>query len=46
MIWAAETNVGPGSVCLLLSLDFYCESDYIREYADYLSMVKSPDGTP
>lgn len=39
MIWAAETNFGPGSVCLVLSSDFFRESDYIREYADYLSLM-------
>ncbi|HZY20066.1 MAG TPA: FdtA/QdtA family cupin domain-containing protein [Ramlibacter sp.] len=40
MIWAAEVNFDPGSVCLVLASDRYIESDYIRDYDQYLSMVR------
>lgn len=35
-IWAAETNFDAGSVCLVLASDYYDETDYIREFDDYL----------
>lgn len=35
MIWAAEVNFDPGSVCLVLASDHYEESDYIRDYAEF-----------
>ena len=37
MIWAAEKNFDPGSVCLVLSSDLFAEDDYIRDYHDYLA---------
>jgi dTDP-4-dehydrorhamnose 3,5-epimerase-like enzyme len=40
MIWAAETNFDPGSVCLVLSSDYFREADYIRDYAEYLALVR------
>lgn len=36
MIWAAEVNFDPGSVCLVLASDKYQESDYIRDHADFM----------
>lgn len=39
MIWAAEANFDAGSVCLVLASELYDESDYIREYQDYLRLV-------
>jgi len=36
MIWGAETNFDPGSVCLILVSDFYDESDYYRNYEKFL----------
>lgn len=36
MIWAAEMNFDPGSVCLVLASDTYCEEDYIRSYSQFL----------
>lgn len=36
MIWAAEVNFDPGSVCLVLASDKYDEADYIRDYENYL----------
>jgi hypothetical protein len=38
MIWAAEVNFDPGSVCLVLASALYDESDYIRDYAEYLRL--------
>jgi dTDP-4-dehydrorhamnose 3,5-epimerase-like enzyme len=38
MIWAAEKNFDPGSVCLVLSSHLFEEADYIRDYDDYLSV--------
>jgi len=36
MIWAAEKNFDPGSVCLVLASDKYDESDYYRDYSRYM----------
>lgn len=35
-IWASEVNFSSGSVCLVLASQEYTESDYIRNYSDYL----------
>lgn len=37
MIWAAEVNFDPGSVCLVLTSDAYREDDYIRNYQEFLA---------
>jgi hypothetical protein len=39
LIWAAEVNFDPGTVCLVMASQVYNESDYIREYAQYLNYV-------
>ena len=39
MIWAAEINFGPGSVCLVMASDVYDESDYIRDYSEFARVV-------
>lgn len=44
MIWAAEINFDPGSVCLVMASDRYDESDYYRNYDDFLSAVKNNQG--
>lgn len=41
MIWASEINFDPGSVCLVLSSDYYSEADYYREYDEFLAAVKT-----
>jgi dTDP-4-dehydrorhamnose 3,5-epimerase-like enzyme len=41
MIWAAEVNFDPGTVCLVLASDHYEESDYIRDYDEYLKEVNA-----
>ena len=35
LIWAAEVNFDPGSICLVLTSDLYDENDYIRDNAEY-----------
>jgi oxalate decarboxylase/phosphoglucose isomerase-like protein (cupin superfamily) len=41
MIWGAEINFDPGSICLVLASDFYNESDYYREYEEYRAAVEA-----
>jgi dTDP-4-dehydrorhamnose 3,5-epimerase-like enzyme len=36
MIWAAECNFDPGSLCLVMASAAYDESDYYRAYDQYL----------
>jgi hypothetical protein len=35
-IWAAEENFSSGAICLVLTSDFFDESDYIRDYQIFL----------
>jgi hypothetical protein len=39
MIWASQQNFASGAVCLALASDTYDESDYIRNYSDYLQVL-------
>ena len=41
MIWAAEVNFDPGSVCLVLASDSYKQDDYIRDYDQFLTLIRS-----
>jgi dTDP-4-dehydrorhamnose 3,5-epimerase-like enzyme len=41
MIWAAETNFRPGTVCLVLTSHLFEEADYIRERSEYESLTRS-----
>lgn len=34
-IWRVLNNFSSGSVCLVLTSDYYDESDYVREYDDF-----------
>jgi WxcM-like, C-terminal len=36
MIWAAEVNFDPGSVCLVLTSALYDARDYVRDYQEFL----------
>ena len=36
-VWASEINFSSGSICLVLASHVYSESDYIRDYNDFLS---------
>ena len=40
MIWAAEVNFDPGSVCLVLASEFYNEDDYYRDYDEFLRVLQ------
>jgi len=35
-IWASEENFSGGSVCLVLTSERYIESDYIRDYGQFI----------
>ena len=40
MVWSAEVNFDPGSVCLVLASDLFDEADYIRDYDEYLKLQR------
>ena len=40
MIWRTIDNFSSGSVCLVLASDFYDESDYYRDYDDFIKNVR------
>jgi len=44
-IWASEINFSSGSICLVLASELYSESDYIRNYEDFL-IYKNNDSSP
>jgi len=39
MIWREMDNFSPGAVCLVLASDYYSESDYIRDYGEFIKTV-------
>ncbi|RBQ03582.1 sugar 3,4-ketoisomerase [Pedobacter miscanthi] len=39
-IWASEINFSSGSICLVLASHKYNESDYIRNYEDFIQYLK------
>ena len=39
MLWRELDNFSSGSVCLVLASNRYHESDYIRDYAEYVKQV-------
>lgn len=36
-IWAAEKGFSSGAICLVLASETYKESDYVREYNDFIN---------
>ena len=40
MIWREMDNFSSGSVCMVLASNRYDESDYYREYEEFISRVK------
>lgn len=40
-IWAHEFNFSSGSICLVLTSQKYDPDDYIRDYDEFLSQLKS-----
>lgn len=43
LIWREIDNFSSGSVCMALASEFYSETDYYREYQDFLSAIKGED---
>ncbi len=41
MIWRDISNFSSGSVCMVLASDYFDESDYYREYEDFLRAAKA-----
>ena len=41
MIWRELDNFSSGSVCMVLASNKYDESDYYRNYPDYINAMKS-----
>lgn len=41
MVWAAELNFDPGSICLVLTSDFFNETDYYRDYEQFLKAART-----
>jgi hypothetical protein len=41
MIWRDIDNFSSGSVCMVLASEFFDESDYYREYEDFLNAVNA-----
>lgn len=39
-IWASEINFSSGAICLVLASEVYKESDYIRDYKEFLNFRK------
>lgn len=39
MIWRELDNFSSGSVCMVLASNYYEESDYYRDYSEYLAAI-------
>ena len=39
-IWASEINFSSGAICLVLASELYDESDYLRDYSEFLNYIK------
>ena len=39
-VWAAEKSFSSGAICLVLASHTYDESDYLRQYDDFLQYIK------
>jgi WxcM-like, C-terminal len=42
MMWRYLDNFSSGAVCMVLASSHYDESDYIRNYSDFISLTKQP----
>jgi len=40
MIWRELTNFSSGAVCMVLASDYYRETDYYRDYAEFMRDVQ------
>lgn len=43
-IWSDLLNFSKDAIFLVIASDFYCESEYIRDYNNFLNIVKLPGG--
>jgi len=43
LVWREMENFSSGSVCLVLASDFYDESDYFRDYSEFVAAVQNGD---
>lgn len=39
-IWASEVNFSSGAICLVLASHKYDESDYVRDYKEFIELKK------
>jgi dTDP-4-dehydrorhamnose 3,5-epimerase-like enzyme len=42
MIWRDINNFSSGSVCMVLASDYFKESDYYRDYDEFVSAARNP----
>lgn len=40
MMWRYLDNFSSGAVCMVLASSHYDETDYIRDYSDFISLIK------
>ena len=40
LVWRQVAEFSPGAICLALASTYYDEADYIRDYADFIDLVK------
>ncbi|MBY0346136.1 MAG: FdtA/QdtA family cupin domain-containing protein [Neisseriaceae bacterium] len=45
MVWAAEVNFDPGSLCLVMASEYYDELDYYRDYEAFIAAVQQQQTT-
>jgi dTDP-4-dehydrorhamnose 3,5-epimerase-like enzyme len=45
LIWASLINFAPGTICLVLTSDYYDERDHVRDYPLFLALGKGSDRT-
>jgi len=41
MVWREIDNFSSGSVCMVLASEFFSEDDYLRDYEQYIKVIKS-----
>ena len=46
LIWASEINFDPGTVCLVLTSDYYDENDHVGNYSLFLSLLGKGSDRP
>jgi len=44
LIWREIDNFSSNSICAVLASEFFAESDYFRDYGDFLQAVKGQVG--